>query len=109
MGIRRVQRLILLGLSVLIMGCEALKEDDRLSEGVIEYSVTYPKLDPNSVLIELLPTKMLFSFKDDLFKTDLAAGFGMFRMNVIVKNDDREVFQLVKLINDRFVVNYDEV
>ena len=32
----------------------------------------------------------------------------MFRMNVITRNDDREVSQLVKLINERFVVNYDE-
>ena len=108
MGIRRFQCLFFLSLLVLITGCEALKDDGRMSEGIIEYGVSYPKLDPNSVLIELLPTKMNLSFKEDMFKTDLTAGFGMFRMNVIVRNDDREVYQLVKLINDRFVVNYDE-
>lgn len=89
-------------------GCESIKDDGRMSEGLIEYTVAYPKLNPNSVLIELLPTKMTMSFKDDYFKTDLAAGFGMFRMNVIVNNDDKEVSQMVKLINDRFVVKYDE-
>ena len=108
MNIHRFRFLFFLSLVALISGCEGLKNDGRLREGVIEYNVTYPKLDPNSVLIELLPTKMTLSFKDDLFKTDLSAGFGMFKMNVIVRNDDKEVSQLVKLINDRFVVNYDE-
>ncbi|HAW52754.1 MAG TPA: hypothetical protein DCX54_10580 [Flavobacteriales bacterium] len=108
MIISRHRLLLLFSLVVLIAGCEGLKKDGRLSEGIIEYNVSYPKLDPNSVLIELLPTKMTLFFKDDLFKTDLSAGFGMFRMNVIVRNDDKKVSQMVKLINDRFVVNYDE-
>ena len=91
-----------------LFGCETLTDDGRISEGMIEYEVTYPKLDPTSILIELLPTKMTMSFKDDKFTTDLAAGFGMFRMNVIANGDDMEVSQMVKLINDRFVVKYDE-
>ena len=89
-------------------GCEHLKKDSRLSEGVIEYEVSYPKMDPSSLLIELLPTKMTMHFRDDEFMTDLAAGFGMFRMNVISNGDDKEMSQMVKLIKERYVVVYDE-
>lgn len=82
--------------------------DGRLSEGVIEYEVSYPKLDPSSVLIELLPTKMTMKFKDDRFVTDLSAGFGMFRMNLVNNSDDHEFVQMVKLIGDKYTVTYDE-
>jgi len=82
--------------------------DDRISEGIIEYEVTYPKMDPNSILAELLPTKMVMSFKDNHFATELSAGFGMFKMNVINNGEDHELAQLVKLINERFVVQYNQ-
>ncbi|MEQ9062555.1 MAG: DUF4412 domain-containing protein [Vicingaceae bacterium] len=92
-----------------LLGCKDIEEDKRLSEGIIEYSVAYPKLDPTSILAELLPSKMTLTFKEDKFTTDLSAGFGMFRLNVISHGDEKEMSQMVKLINERFVVNYSEV
>ena len=91
-----------------LYGCDSLLDDGRVDEGVIEYQVTYPKLDPSSILAELLPTKMVMKFKDDHYITDLSAGFGMFRMNVINNAEDMEFAQMVKLINDRFVVKYNK-
>ena len=101
------KRFILCGiLSIALWSCSTFQDDGRVSEGTIEYAVTYPKLDPNSILAELLPTKMEMKFKDNQMVTDLAAGFGMFRMNVISFGDNKEIAQMVKLINERFTVRF---
>jgi len=94
-------------LLLLMSACSTFNDDGRISEGIIEFEVTYPKLDPNSILSELLPTKMTMSFKDNQYTTDFSAGFGMFRMNMISNSDEKKMSQMVKLINERFAVNYE--
>ncbi len=91
----------------IIVSCSEV-DDGRLAEGSIEYKVTYPKLDPNSIMVELLPTQMTLQFKDNNWYSDLSAGFGMFRMNVINNGNDHEMMQMMKLINDKYVVRYDK-
>jgi GLPGLI family protein len=103
-----LKNLFAASLIALFASCTELLDDGRLSEGVIEYEVTYPKIDPGSILIELLPTKMIMKFKDNRFSTELSAGFGMFKMNVLNYSEDHEFVQLVKLINDRVMVKYNE-
>lgn len=94
--------------AMFLIGCSTFEDDGRMAEGVIEYDVSYPKIEEGSILADLLPNKMTMSFKDNVFMTDLTAGFGMFKMNVISFGEDREIAQMVKLINKKYVVKYDE-
>lgn len=106
---KALERSVIIAIAVLsLTACSELMSDGRISEGLIEYEVTYPKLEEGSVLAELLPTKMLMKFKDDRFISELSAGFGMFKMNIVSDTEDREFWQLVKLINERFKVSYNE-
>ncbi len=91
-----------------IVSCDDLIDDGRIKEGVVVYDVQYPKMDESSVLADLLPTKMEMHFKDNKFFNELSAGFGMFKMNVINDGDDHKMIQMVKLINERYAVQYDE-
>lgn len=91
-----------------LYSCSELIGDDRPSEGIIEYDVSYPKMDQGSILADLLPRKMTMMFKDNMYVTDLSAGFGMFKMSVLNHADDGEFAQMIKLIGDRYVVRYDE-
>lgn len=98
---------ILLSAISLMVSCAEV-DDGRLAEGSIEYQVTYPKMDPNSIMAELLPTQMILQFKNNNWHSDLSAGFGMFRMNVINNGNDHEMMQMMKLINEKYVVSYNE-
>ena len=91
-----------------LVSCDELMDDGRIKEGVIVYDVQYPKMDESSVLADLLPTKMEMHFKDNKFFNELSTGFGMFKMNVINDGDDHQMIQMVKLINERYAVQYDK-
>lgn len=100
--------LLLLAIIISVNGCTTYFDSGKVSEGIVEFEVSYPELDPSSVLADLLPTKMVMKFKDDKFATDLSAGFGMFKMSIVNDGDEKEFSQLVKLINEKFIVSYDE-
>lgn len=104
-----VRSLFILAVVIFINGCTTYFDSGKVSEGIVEFDVSYPELDPSSVLADLLPTKMVMKFKDDKFVTDLSAGFGMFKMSIVNDGDEKEFSQLVKLINEKFIVSYDEV
>lgn len=94
--------------SMAIISCDSFKQDQRISEGVIEYQVTYPKLEPGSMLRDLLPTTMTMSFKDGQYVTDLSAGFGLFKTAWLSTGSGESCAQMIKLINEKYVVEFDE-
>lgn len=95
-------------LMVSLHSCKNFVQDDRISEGIIVFDVTYPKLDDNSVLKDFLPTKMTMKFDDNKFHSELSAAFGLFKTNVISFGDDQTFAQTVKLIDKKYAVKYDE-
>lgn len=47
---------------------------NKVSEGVIEYEVSYPYLNANDFMVRMLPNKMTMKFKDGKFKTVVSKG-----------------------------------
>jgi hypothetical protein len=95
---------ILLGL----FSCKEFASDDRINEGIIEFEVSYPKLNDNSVLKDFLPNKMTMKFKDNKFQSELSAAFGLFKTNVISFGDGKSFAQTVKLIDKKYAVKFDQ-
>lgn len=46
----------------------------EITEGVIEYEVSYPYLNANDFMVKMLPNKMTMKFKDGKFKTSVTKG-----------------------------------
>jgi len=74
------------------------------TEGVIEYKVTYPKMDKTNFMLDFMPTEMKMYFKDDKYITSVSAGMGTFKTNFICDQTQNEFFQLVKLINKKYAL-----
>jgi hypothetical protein len=87
--------------------CKTFVADDRISEGVIEFEVTYPKLNESSVLKDFLPGKMVMKFRDNKFHSELSAAFGLFKTNIISFGDGKYFAQTVKLIDKKYAVKFD--
>lgn len=47
---------------------------NKVSEGVLEYEVTYPYLNSADFMVKMLPNKMTMKFKDGKFKTTVSKG-----------------------------------
>ncbi len=93
--------------AALLHGCKGGLFDHRISEGVIEYEVTYPNISPDDMLAGLMPTSMTMKFKNNQFNAELSAGMGMFRTNFISNSNDYFLINSVKLINKKYSTRLD--
>lgn len=74
------------------------------SEGVIEYDVSYPKMDKTNFMLDFMPKEMKMYFKDNKYITTVSAGMGTFKTEFLCDKATDEFFQLVKLINKKYVL-----
>jgi len=72
------------------------------------YDVTYPELDSDNLMLEMLPNEMKMTFKDDKFKSQLKTGAGIVEMTVIANGEQKLLHNMIKLFNDRYVLTLDE-
>jgi GLPGLI family protein len=100
--LKKQQIILFCFIALFYLGCDSGLFDKRISEGIIEYEVTYPALDPNDMLAGLMPGTMTLKFKDNKFNTELSAGMGMFKTNFISNSNDYTLINSVKLINKKY-------
>lgn len=74
----------------------------NVSEGVIEYDITYPKLDPNNMMVSGLPNKAYLRFKNNNTVNDMSGMMGLISITYIAKQD-KSVAQTLTLINKKYV------
>jgi hypothetical protein len=96
-------------LAITVISCSeggAFKK--HITEGVIVYDVTYPELDSDNLMLEMLPNEMKMTFKDDKFKSQLKTGAGIVEMTVIANGEQKLMHNMIKLFSDRYVLTLDE-
>jgi len=78
--------------------------EKNISEGIIEYKVTYPELDSNNLMLEMLPERMVMKFKKDKYKSELKTAAGIIEMSVIADASNHTMQNVVKLFSDKYVL-----
>ncbi|HEY4799231.1 MAG TPA: hypothetical protein VII99_09175 [Bacteroidia bacterium] len=73
------------------------------SEGVIEYDITYPKLDPNSMMVAGMPDKAYLRFKNNNMSNDMSGMMGLISITYISNLKNKTVQQTLTLINKKYV------
>ncbi|MBS1569249.1 MAG: hypothetical protein JST45_07365 [Bacteroidetes bacterium] len=58
-------------------------------EGTIEYAMSFPDLDPNGLMADMLPDKTVLSFNQEHQSLDLSAGMGVFKTSMVVNTPAR--------------------
>lgn len=82
--------------------------DNRVSEGTIEYEVTFPYLDDEVGLLKsLLPDKMILHFKDDKYVSEMNTVGGMFKNRFISNQDEKLLAHELKVFKKKIVASYD--
>jgi GLPGLI family protein len=82
--------------------------DNRISEGTIEYQVSFPYLDDEVGLLKsLLPDKMLLHFKSDKYVSEMSTVGGMFRNRFISNQDNKQLAHELKVFKKKIVASYD--
>ena len=87
------------------MGCDSLYHKS-ISEGVIEFEITYPETDAGDLMASLLPSEMTLKFKDNKTIGELSS-MGIFKTSLIAYPDSKKVAQLVKIMTKKYVLMLD--
>ena len=101
-ALKKALHILIIIVSISLLSCGGNSSDK--TQGIIAYSVTYPKMDKHNLMFDFMPKKMVLKFKDNNYTTSLSAGMGMFKTNFIVNQEENEFSQLVKLINKKYIL-----
>jgi GLPGLI family protein len=94
---------ILVLTAALGLGCgDAVKVDNRVSEGVITYDAEL--VDVNSSMADMAPSKMVVKFKNNKTTVEMSAGMGLVTMSFISDPDIQNFTTVVKFMGDRRAV-----
>lgn len=88
--------------SLLIFSCTEKYEGQ--SEGEIHFKVTYPLMDKDNFMLDMLPKKMITKFKEDKMSNTLSAGMGMFKFGIMSDFEHQSIIRTAKLINKKYAL-----
>ena len=77
----------------------------EITEGVIEYDITYPKMDPNSMMVQGLPDKAYLRFKNNDMVNDMSGMMGLISIAYFSRQSESSVAQTLTLINKKYAAN----
>jgi GLPGLI family protein len=99
---------LVLILSLSLVSCDSFITTEKISEGVIEFDVTYPKADKNDLMASLMPETMKYKFKNNNINSEMKAGMGMFTNIFIINYEKKSLAQLVKIMNKKMALEINE-
>lgn len=82
--------------------------DSRISEGTIEYQITFPEMSDESITATLLPETMIYAFKEDQFASYFEAAGGVFKNKIIADKKTKKLQHQLKVFRKRIKVLMDE-
>ncbi len=77
--------------------------EKHVSEGIIEYEITYPKIDANNMVLSGMPTKAALKFKNNNTINEMSGMMGLINIAYISNQTNHSVFQSLTLFNKKYV------
>jgi len=104
-----MSRLYIIFLPILLLlfsGCENIFKRN-ITEGLIEFEITYPETGAGDLMAGILPNQMILRFKDGRTAGSLGTPMGIFKTELLAFPETRTVYQLVKLMNQKHALRVD--
>lgn len=93
---------------LLTNGCGTGLLQQKITEGVIEYALTFPDYDPNGLMAGMLPDKTTLSFTETQQAAELSAGMGVFRTSMVVNNEKKNMDYHLSVMSKKLVSHLQE-
>lgn len=87
---------------LLSAGCSSDKTEaavEKISQGKIVYSLSYPQFEDDNIFTSMFPSEMTFKFKDHNTRNELKTKMAIFSTSLLANNKDKKVTHLVKIAN----------
>jgi len=89
---------------ILITACSKISNnvfDDRPSEGVIKYKITFPEVSEESITATLLPDQMTYAFTPTSFSSNFETAGGVFKNKIVADRNTRTVDHQLKVFRKK--------
>ncbi|MES2837949.1 MAG: hypothetical protein V4667_10530 [Bacteroidota bacterium] len=86
---------------VLFNSCDNLPFN-RFTEGVISYEISYPNPGKNESIISMMPSTMVYKFKDNKTSGELTGNLGIFGTSLISDYENKTLYQTLKVLGKKF-------
>lgn len=88
---------------LLFAGCQNSGLKQGLSEGIIEYSISFPDMDPDGIMAGMLPDATTLKFKNGREVNELSAGMGVFKTTVLTDNNEQKLDYHLSILGKKLV------
>jgi GLPGLI family protein len=89
-----------------LISCSDSTTQKGLTQGIIEYEITYPETGEDIPFREFMPQVMLFKFKDNQMAFEMNGPMNMVKTTFIADTESKKVLHLIKLMNNKFATEY---
>jgi GLPGLI family protein len=96
---------IVITASLLSNSCSTGLLQNRVSEGVIEYELSFPDYDPSGIMAGMLPERTTLTFRDNKQVQEVNAGMGIFRTSMITDNQAESMDYHLSLMSKKMVAH----
>ncbi len=101
----------LIMMAALIAACNGLSEkvfDNRPTDGLIEFEITFPDLGDEGMTGTLVPDKMIYLFSGDLFSSSFETVGGVFKNRVVSDRSTMTINHELKIFRKRIRASMNE-
>lgn len=99
----RLLLLIYTAFITVLYSCKNINISGGKNEGVIEYDIKYLQSDKENPLISLLPTTLVYKYKDDKIMQKIEGWMGVFHLAGIVRSNENYKAGYMKILGEKYV------
>jgi len=92
-------------LGLLSNSCSSDLLNQKVTEGVIEYALSFPEYDPNGLMANMLPDKTTLAFTNGRQVAELSAGMGVFKTSMVADNEHKQLDYHLSVMSKKMVAN----
>lgn len=85
------------------VGCGKNTHSGSVSEGTVEYAMSFPDFPSDGLMAGILPEKTILSFSAGRQHLDMSAGMGVFRTGILVNNEPNRLDYHMSVLGKRMV------
>ena len=93
--------------SLLFFCTKQVDSSNELSQGVVEFDISYPVKNYNSYMEKLIPKKMTMYFKNNVYKNEVAVGH-IFTSSIITDCNNKEMVMMLHLNPEKIFTRLNE-